>query len=600
MSVGLAVAFLTVAVPAGATTPKPTVSGFAASPTTLYNNGGIVTLSANVTNAMSCVFSSTKPVAGLPATVACTSGEVSQAVTLPANTGKKPVKYKFKLAVTGTKTVEAKAVSVTVGTSALLPPLTGVRSVASDADGYCAVLSTGGVDCWGYNYYGELGNGSTGGPDGKKGYDTPQAVTGITNAVSVAGNGTDSGDVGFAGGYCAVLSTGGVDCWGYNNDGELGNGTTGGPDGEDGYDTPQAVTGITNAVSLSSEGYGKDFGYCAVLSTGGVDCWGYNDDGDLGNGTIDGPDGADGYDTPQSVTGITTAVSVSSEGYGNDFGYCAMLSTGGVDCWGDNFYGELGNGTTGGPDDCVSEFSGDYCYDTPQAVTGISSAVSVASHDNGLGYCAVLSTGGMNCWGWNGDGELGNGTTGGPDGADGYDTPQAVTGITTAVSAASDGDGYCAVLSAGGVDCWGDNLNGDLGNGTTGGPDGEDGYDTPQAVTGITTAVSATGDFGVDLGYCALLSTGGMDCWGDNLNGNLGNGTTGGPDGEDGYDTPQAVTGITNSVSVAGGFTRDYCAVLSTGGVDCWGYNYYGELGNGTTAGPDGGGYDTPQAVSAT
>jgi hypothetical protein len=164
--------------------PKPTVSGFAASPTTLYNNGGIVTLSAKVTNAISCVFSSTKPVTGLPATVACTSGVVSQTVTLPANTGKKAVKYSFKLAVTGTKTVKAKAVKVTVSTSAPPAGLTGVRSVASDGDGYCAVLSTGGVDCWGYNGYGQLGNGTIGGPDGEYGYDTPQAVTGITNAVS--------------------------------------------------------------------------------------------------------------------------------------------------------------------------------------------------------------------------------------------------------------------------------------------------------------------------------------------------------------------------------------------------------------------------------
>ena len=69
----------------------------------------------------------------------------------------------------------------------------------------------------------------------------------------------------------------------------------------------------------------------------------------------------------------------------------------------------------------------------------------------------------------------------------------------------------------------------------------------------------------------------------------MGNGTIGGPDGEDGYDTPQAVTGITNAVSVTSDDAGDgYCAVLSTGGVDCWGYNGYGELGNGTTGGPDG------------
>jgi alpha-tubulin suppressor-like RCC1 family protein len=102
-------------------------------------------------------------------------------------------------------------------------------------------------------------------------------------------------------GYCAVLSSGGVDCWGYNVDGELGNGTVGGPDGEGGYDTPQPVSGLTDAISLVS----NDDGYCAVLSSGGVDCWGYNATGELGNGTVGGPDGADGYDTPQYVVAPT-------------------------------------------------------------------------------------------------------------------------------------------------------------------------------------------------------------------------------------------------------------------------------------------------------
>ena len=161
------------------------------------------------------------------------------------------------------------------------------------------MLSTGGVDCWGDNNYGELGNGTIGGTDeylNATGYDTPQAVTGITNAVSVNGEGLGS--------YCAVLSTGGVDCWGVTATASLGNGTTGGPDGEDGYDTPQAVTGITNAVSVVSEGITdhSDQTYCATISTGTVECWGDNPDGQLGNGTIDGPDGEYGYDTPQEVS----------------------------------------------------------------------------------------------------------------------------------------------------------------------------------------------------------------------------------------------------------------------------------------------------------
>ena len=540
--------------------PPPTVTDFNANPSTLASTGGTVTLSAQVTNAKTCDFSSTPAITGLPSTVSCSSGTVTKQVTVPANVETESVVYTFGLSVTGKTTVAAKATTVTIGAGSAL---TGASSVASDGESYCAVLASGGVDCWGFNE-GDLGNGSTGGPDGAGGYDTPQAVIGITDADSVV-----AGNYGFLN-YCALLSTGSVDCWGANADGQLGNGTTGGPDGANGYDTPQAVTGITDADSVVS----SDGGYCAVLSTGEVDCWGYNRDGELGNGSTGGPDSADGYDAPQVVTGITDATSVTNDGTGN----CALLSTGGVDCWGDNERGQLGNGTTDGPDG-----SG---YDTPQAVSGITDADSVVS-DGGGGDCAVLSTGGVQCWGAVSEGQLGNGTTSGPDCSSGcYNTPQAVSGITNADSLSSDNEGYCAVLSTGGVECWGENANGDLGNGSIGGPDGASGYDTPQVVA-VTDADSLTGDGEGQGGYCAVLSTGGVDCWGYNSDGQLGNSSVGGPDGEDGYDSPQAVTGITDANSVTNssdnGTAADYCAGLSTGGVDCWGDDTLGQVGNGTT-----------------
>ena len=558
---------------AGASTQDATVSSFRAVPASLGSSGGQVKLVARVTGATSCKFTSKPKYAGLPLTVACSNGTVTTTVTVPANVATTTVQDHFALVVTshgGARLVAKTEVSLAPG-----PAATGIVSVSSNYDSSCALLSTGGVDCWGDNPYGELGNGTVAGPDGQDGYDTPEAVTGITNAISVSSDGYGS--------YCAVLSTGAVDCWGDNQYGELGNGTVGGPDGEDGYDTPQAVTGITNATSVSTTDGGV--GYCTVLSTGGGECWGYNGSGQVGNGTTSGPDGEYGYDTPQPVTGLTNAVSVSSYTYGN----CAVLSSGGVDCWGNNSWGQVGNGTLGGPEDVG--------YDTPQTVAGLADAVSVTNDGYGS-YCALLSTGAVDCWGENVYGELGNGTTDGPDGNYGYDTAQAVTGLTTAVSVASDGYGsYCALLSTGGVDCWGENQYGQVGNGTTDGPDGEYGYDTPQAVTGLTTAVSVpSAGYG---SYCALLSTGGIDCWGYNDYGQVGNGTTDGPDGEYGYDTTQEVGHLTRAISMSGS-NDNSCAVLSTGAAKCWGDNQYGELGNGTTGGPDGAyGYDTPHSVSA-
>lgn len=97
-----------------------------------------------------------------------------------------------------------------------------------------------------------------------------------------------------------MLSTGGIDCWGSASAGVLGNGTVVAPDGEGFYDTPQAVTGAADADSVAGAWDGA--GYCAVFSIGGAACWGDNYYGELGNGTIGGPDGESGYDTPQGVS----------------------------------------------------------------------------------------------------------------------------------------------------------------------------------------------------------------------------------------------------------------------------------------------------------
>ena len=455
----------------------------------------------------------------------------------------------------------------------------GLQKFASGGSSYCKVLSTGGMDCWGDNTGGELGDGTTDGPDSCPGTfcaDTPQPVSGITDAASIASDNQ---------GYCALLTTGEVECWGNNSDGQVGNGTIGGPDSGfnySGYDTPQAVAGITNATSIASDG---NEGYCAVLTTSGVECWGYNYDGEVGNGTTGGSAGND-YDTPQAVVGISDVASITGGGKG----YCALLSTGGVECWGDNGSGELGNGSFDGPDGQDGED-----YATPQVVTEITDAVSVSSNHDG--YCAVLASGGVDCWGFNGAGNLGNGAIGAPEGYD-VAIPQAVIGINDAKSVVSEGQnmGYCSLVTSGSVLCWGYNGAGEVGNGTVGGPDGASGYDSPQAVAGLTNATSIASD-GTD-GYCAVLTTSGMERWGDNASGELGNGIVNGPDGANGYDTPQTVTGLTDAGLAGDGANGSVCGELVTGGVACWGSNYEGQVGNGSIGGPDGEyGYDIPQVV---
>jgi len=343
----------------------------------------------------------------------------------------------------------------------------------------CALLSGGSVTCWGANDWGELGSGTS------SSSSTPVTVSGLSHATAVSAGALSA---------CALLTGGSVDCWGDNENGELGNGTTGLSS------TPVTVTGLSDATAMSA---GDEFA-CALLSGGSVDCWGDNENGELGNGTSGV---ATDSSTPVIVTGISDATAISA---GYDFA-CALLSSGSVACWGDNEFGELGNGTTTGPGTCLS---GAPCATTPVAVSGITNATAISA-----GYdfaCALLSGGSVACWGDNGAGELGNGTTSSSS------TPVTVTGLSHATAISAGYRFACALLSGGSVVCWGLNAEGELGNGTS-----MNFSSTPVTVSGVSdaTAISAGYDFA-----CALLSGGSVACWGDNGDGELGNGTTSGPE----------------------------------------------------------------------
>ena len=348
--------------------------------------------------------------------------------------------------------------------------LGNVTSLVSNAQSgsTCALISTGKVDCWGNNNSGQLGNGST------TDSDVPVPAIGLSGVKALATS-YDGGS------FCAVLSTGNVKCWGNNGNGQLGNGNT------TSFTLPVSVKNISTATAIT----GGDFGFCAVLSTGHVDCWGYGGNGELGNGTFNSSD------VPVAVHTIANATAIATDR--DDGTYCALLSTGHVDCWGSRAQGQLGNGST-------------TSSDVPVAAKGISTATAVAgSADTTGSFCARLSTGHADCWGYNGFGELGNGTT------VTFTLPVAVKNLSTATAVSGGQDGFCARLSTSHLDCWGYGGSGDLGNGTF-----NNDSDVPVAVRKITNATQAVGG---DFGFCALLSTSHVDCWGSNGSGELGNGT---------------------------------------------------------------------------
>ncbi len=226
---------------------------------------------------------------------------------------------------------------------------------------------------------------------------------------------------------------------------------------------------------------------------------------------------------------------------------CVLTGSGGVRCWGSNHNGELGNGST-------SEAAVPSAVD----VVGLSSGV-IAIAAGGMHTCALTSGGGVKCWGSNTYGQLGNGTTVNDNSSIAVD----VVGLSSGVTAISVGWSHtCALTSAGGVKCWGDNHHGWLGDGTT------TNRSVPVDVVGLGRGVSAIA--AGTLHTCALKNGGGVTCWGYGQSDDPTIFTT---------SVPTDVAGLRNGVlAIAAGLDRT-CALTNEGGVTCWGPNYSPPLG---------------------
>lgn len=333
---------------------------------------------------------------------------------------------------------------------------------------------------------------------------------------------------------CALTSTGRAYCWGSNSGGQLGNGSTSSVSS-----TPTAVAGDLTFESLTLATRAR-YG-CGLRPDGAAYCWGFNSSGQLGDGTANTP-----HLTPAPVLGGLTFVSLSAGGLHT----CGLTVDSLAYCWGDNSFGQFGDGTITGSPSPVS------------AAPGMRFKALVA--DDGY-TCGLTSAGAAYCWGLGSVGNLGNG------GTQSSLTPLAVAGGLTFASITAGGFDACGLTAIGEAHCWGFNSFGAVGDGST----------TPRAVpTPVTGGRQFTS---VRMGFehaCGVAVGGTAYCWGSNDQAALGDGTT------THRSVPTPVLGGLrfHIVSIA-----DYhaCGVTEivdgTNDIYCWGDNAAGQLGDGTT-----------------
>ena len=300
---------------------------------------------------------------------------------------------------------------------------------------------------------------------------------------------------------------------------------------------------------------------CALSTAGTVKCWGQNGSGQLGNGSTTASEtpvyvcatGAGPPCTPAKGNVIADVTAISAGDQHN----CALTKAGGIKCWGYNNSGQLGIGSTTN-------------HTTPVDAEGLESGVTKISV--GLFYsCAVTSGSGLKCWGSNGSGQLGTGTT------TDRNAPAGVPGLTSGVADVATGTFHaCALTIGGGLKCWGSNQGGNLGDGRVCGNN----LCSPVNVSGLSSGVAhvAVGGFWSRTGYtCALTTAGGIKCWGRNSRGQLGFGST-----DEVWEPGVDVLGFGSGVAAIAAGGANGCAVTEAGGIKCWGYNNSGQLGNGT------------------
>jgi alpha-tubulin suppressor-like RCC1 family protein len=418
-----------------------------------------------------------------------------------------------------------------------VPTLTGfgAQKIRQISVGYihaCATLLSNEVRCWGFNNYGALGTGTTAeelipAPTALGQQEVRHITTGQWHT-------------------CATMANNATRCWGLRS---LGN-----PAFASGSLNPIPVVNPPKAIP-SIVGAGHEHS-CAIDKKENVLCWGGNSQGQLGDG---------------STVTRTKPVTVDIGGKAKEVSVgeqhtCAILKDGVLKCWGANNFGQLGqnNTTTAG-------------YTLPTTVNlGGARAIQVTA--GAINTCAILENGELKCWGRNENGQVGINST-----VQNITTPTTVNlGGARAVQVGIGSWHTCVVLQTsttnGNAKCWGSNVSGKLGDGTT-----------TQRRSPVDVRLDGRRIFQIAAGRshtCAVLEDGDALCWGDGADGRLGTGSTTDRSTPFGVSLGgRKVAGITTGM-------HHTCAVIKDGSTYCWGWNPNSQLGNGNTTN-----YQIPQPV---
>lgn len=322
--------------------------------------------------------------------------------------------------------------------------------------------------------------------------------------------------------------------------------------------TPQATCDETTLFSRVVAGHRHT---CAITTAGALWCWGHNSDGQLGDGTT--------TDRWLPVR-LSTPVNVIDIALGDAF-TCALTADRQLTCFGRG--GMLGDGTND-------------ASPAPVPVQVPNDLGDIAEISAGYGHACLRTSGGnIACWGSNGWGRNRNGQVG--DGTQvGRRAPTPVVNLNNSSLLVSGGGSHtCAWTPGAAAECWGHNGHGQLGNGTTGSsliPDPVSSLTDIVQVASLTTATCALrGDGRVFCWGANDTASGQVYCWGENHAGELGDGTTAS------RPLPALVPGLTDVAQFAAGLNH-VCALSSDSSVRCWGGDAFGELGVGSppTAAP--------------